>query len=404
MPRSPTTWSLLAVLVAVVAGCAHQESVTTDSQPATPPPANLPRALRSPTDMMIALEDVRGLYLPKRPPLAAVDDAAFVDACERNERALAWHAEDETEWRASGAAAAADVAIHGFCAASIAFYERSGDRVVIKRDRFALLKGDKQVELVARELVHAIQAHALPPPPAHMTSDARRAHDALVQGDAMVTALAFVLSLDGRKLERAIPRLWTDISVRETRSLRDIPFFESWLGGRFVLALYERGGFAAVNDAFAHPPTSSAEIIHPNRYLEHDQHPMDVSSRLPFPEPFAAGATIVHGEVGIRFVLAPCVTPAVATEVAAEWNGDEFTVAKSRPPAPSMLRWVTAWRSEEAAKRFAEVVGTRYECLLRTGVSIAVQDRVVVLVTGPDPIVRQRHARAVLLDVLSFRP
>jgi hypothetical protein len=69
-----------------------------------------------------------------------------------------------------------------------------------------------------------------------------------------------------------------------------------------------------------------------------------------------------------------------------------------------MLRWVTAWRSEAAARRFADVVGTRYSCLLRTGVSIAVRDRVVVIVTGEDPIVRQRHAKDVLLDVLSFRP
>lgn len=125
----------LSILIVLAAGCAHRESVSADLPPSTPPAANVPRALRSPTDMMIALEDVRGLYLPKRPPLVALDDAAFVAACERNERALAWHAEDEASWRASGAAAAADVAIHGFCAGSIAFYERSGDRVVIKRDR-----------------------------------------------------------------------------------------------------------------------------------------------------------------------------------------------------------------------------------------------------------------------------
>jgi hypothetical protein len=102
--------------------------------------------------------------------------------------------------------------------------------------------------------------------------------------------------------------------------------------------------------------------------------------------------------------LAPCAPASVATEVAAEWDGDEFTVAKSRSSSPAMLRWVTAWRSEAAARRFADVVGTRYSCLLRTGVSIAVRDRVVVIVTGEDPIVRQRHAKDVLLDVLSFRP
>lgn len=398
---------MLTLLIVVAAGCAHSESVTADPPPSTPPAADVPRALRSPTEMMIAIEDVRGLYLPKRPALVAVDDATFADACSRNERARALHPEDEG-WRAiPGAAAAVDAAIRTACARTTAFYERSGDRVVIKSDTFAQLRGGKQVEVVAREFVHAIQAHALPPPPPRASTDGRRAYDALVEGDATVAALAFAMSLSGKSLASGSPRLWTEISARELGSLRDLRYFESWLGARFVLALYERGGFSAVNDAFAHPPASTAEIIHPNRYLDSESHPMDVSSRLPLPEPFEKGATIVHGELGIRFLLAPCAPPLVATDIAAEWNGDEFTVAKSRSStssSPPMLRWVTAWRSEAAARRFAEVVGTRYHCLLRTGVSIAVRDRVVVLVTGDDPIVRQRHAKDVLLDVLSFRP
>jgi hypothetical protein len=38
--------------------------------------------------------------------------------------------------------------------------------------------------------------------------------------------------------------------------------------------------------------------------------------------------------------------------------------------------------------------------LLPAGVSIAAHDRVVVLVMGPDAAVRQRHAKALLADVL----
>src|SRR5262245_58825932 len=161
MRRSPAIWTFVVVLAA---GCAHRESFTADPQPTTPPAADVPRALRSPTEMMIALEDVRGLYLPKRPALVYVDDAAFTDACQRNERARAWRPEGE-DWPASGAAAAVDAAIRTACVMTIAFYDRSGDRVVIKRDTFERLRGGKQVEVVAHEFAHAIQAHALPPPP-----------------------------------------------------------------------------------------------------------------------------------------------------------------------------------------------------------------------------------------------
>ncbi len=387
-----------AVVGGPIVGCAHP--VASAPSPSEPQAAT-GEPFRNATGMMIALEDVRGLYLPKRPPLVQLDDAAFDDACLRNQRAVAWHVGDEGEWRASGRAAAAEASFRAECLMTVAFYERAGDRVVIKRDTFARLPRAKQGELVAHELVHAIQLHALPPPPPEMTTDARRALAALVEGDATVTALAFELKLEGKALLSEIPRLWTYISAREASSLRDGRFFEYWLGARFVLELYQRGTFAAVDDAFAHPPTSTAQIIHANRYLEPQRPPSNVSSRLPLPPPFAPFGTIVRGEYGLRALLSHCVRPDVAMEIGAEWDGDELTLAKSLPPAPPMYRWVTAWRSEAGAKRFSDVVGTNYECLLRTGVSIAARDRVVVIVTGPDAVVRQKHAKEVLADVLS---
>jgi hypothetical protein len=399
----------VAAVAGAASGCAHPG---VSPAPPTTPPAATAEPFGDPTGMMIALEDVRGIYLPKRPRLVPLDDAAYGEACLKNQHAVAWHIGQEADWQASGRAEHAEAGFRSACLVSITFYERAGDRVVIRRDTFARLPRPKQVELVAHELVHALQAHALPPPPQEMTTDARFALTALVEGDANVTTLAFVLKLEGKSLSSELARVWTGISAREARSLGDHRFFEDWLGARFVLELYQRGGFAAVDDAFAHPPKSTAEIIHANRYLEPQAPPTNVSTRLPLPAPFVAFGSLVFGERGIRELLAQCVTPAVAMEVGAEWDGDEITLAKSPPSATSATsapsvtpfrRWVTAWRSEEAAKRFGEVVGASNSCLFRGGASIAARGRVVVIVTGAEAAVRQRHAREVLADVLQPR-
>ncbi|HEY2747473.1 MAG TPA: hypothetical protein VGL86_22775, partial [Polyangia bacterium] len=74
--------------------------------------------------------------------------------------------------------------------------------------------------------------------------------------------------------------------------------------------------------------------------------------------------------------------------------------AKSTTAHPPMGRWLTAWRSEAGAKRFSTVIGENYQCLFRTATSMASRDRFVVVVTGPDAAMRQKHAKDVLADVL----
>ena len=63
--------------------------------------------------------------------------------------------------------------------------------------------------------------------------------------------------------------------------------------------------------------------------------------------------------------------------------------------------WVTAWRSEEDGEALhGEVVGASNVCLFHGGGELAARGRVVVIVTGAEAAVRQRHAREVLADVL----
>jgi hypothetical protein len=111
-----------------------------------------------------------------------------------------------------------------------------------------------------------------------------------------------------------------------------------------------------------------------------------------------------RGEYRVRDLLSYCAPPDEAMRVAGEWDADQYTLSKQAPPAPPMFRWISAWRSDEAAARFAEIVTTQRGCLSRSEIAVAARGRVVVVVGGLDAAARRKHADEVLADVLALPP
>src|SRR6185312_12048625 len=254
-------------------GCAHHAAKTA-APVATPAPApsredelrrEAIRQLQNIESMLDAVAVVRGLSLTTRPPIAVLDDARFTAACGEELRANIAQLTGTEGWH--GPAAAAMRNPERNCTDLAALYDTHHDRVIIKRSSYDRRTRGHRVELLSHELEHAIVAHALPTaPPLHGVDELSALH-ALEEGDATVTSVAFLLSLDAKPLRDAIPRLLARIAAAEPKSLHDSSFFAYSLGARFVLELYQRGGFLAVNDAFARPPASTSEILHVDRYL-----------------------------------------------------------------------------------------------------------------------------------------
>ncbi|HEY2749692.1 MAG TPA: DUF6782 family putative metallopeptidase, partial [Polyangia bacterium] len=262
---------LMLAWIGVSSGCAHRPAPIV--APAPPSPASAlheeaARQLSSIQSMLDAIAVVRGLSLTTRPTLAVLDDADFVAACVAQASASFAHTGDEAEWRASGRAASAQTAHQRSCQAMLGFFQPERDRVVLRRSAAEKGSPGRRVELLAHELEHAIQMHALPALSISATElDRSRAVKALREGDAVVTAAAFILSLAGKPLSSSIGEMLARTTALEPKSLHDDDFFSYALGARFVGELYQRGGFLAVNDAFARPPRSTAEILHVERYL-----------------------------------------------------------------------------------------------------------------------------------------
>src|SRR5574341_834015 len=109
-------------------------------------------------------------------------------------------------------------------------------------------------------------------------ADEALARTALIEGDAMVTSNLY------------LARYFTDeqwaelVSAQTTASplLESAPpalirqfYFPYAHGLTFVQALYDYGGFELVNQAYADPPTTTEQILHPQLYINRDQ-PTDI--------------------------------------------------------------------------------------------------------------------------------
>ena len=86
-------------------------------------------------------------------------------------------------------------------------------------------------------------------------------------------------------------------------AIREAMLFPYRAGFGFVAALRRRQPWSAVDAAFARPPRSTEQIIHPERYLADDQ-PVPVEADVPAALPgFAIAHSTVWGELGFDLLL-----------------------------------------------------------------------------------------------------
>ncbi len=140
--------------------------------------------------------------------------------------------------------------------------------------------------------------------------------------------------------DRTLPRLiaWGRVRV----------YSEGYVFVRRVLAV---GGTAALNRALADPPLSSAEILHPGRYLER---PRDVPFVPSEPGAWAEGCESLSGEVfgelGLSAWLADHEPQVDPSPLAAAWDGDRAWRLRCGEETHSV--WLIQFDSNENAAAF----------------------------------------------------
>jgi len=118
-----------------------------------------------------------------------------------------------------------------------------------------------------------------------------------------------------------------------------------------VRYVYQRYGWDGVNKLYQDPPTSTAQILHPQKYLQ-GWRPTRVD---PIPPP-GDGWTLmfqdVMGEFFVRQVIRSHLDIMTANRSAEGWLGDMLQIYEKN--GTYMLRWKILWEDQAEAKEFLE--------------------------------------------------
>jgi hypothetical protein len=142
-------------------------------------------------------------------------------------------------------------------------------------------------------------------------------------------------------------------------------------GVRFVETVRRKSGARGVDELFRHPPASSEQILHPEKYFAGEV-PREVALDE---QKFAAqgwhtAAATPLGEIGVRGLLLKALSGPDATRAAAGWGGDRAYLFEREGSAPLFV-WQTAWDRPADAGEFFRAYS---QLSGRTGASVAQSD------------------------------
>lgn len=205
-------------------------------------------------------------------------------------------------------------------------YSPEEETLYVRADDADDLSPGEEVTL-AHEVVHALQDQSFGLERflelADEDLDAGLAAQSLIEGDALLTQELW--SLRHQSGEERTERLDefaevdTERLEQAPRYVRESLVFPYQEGLAFVQALHEEGGFEAVDAAFDEPPTASAQIIDPERYVEGDT-PADVDIAGTPGSDWAPLGEYAFGAFDLRSLVRES-DQGRAAELAATWAG-----------------------------------------------------------------------------------
>lgn len=204
-------------------------------------------------------------------------------------------------------------------------------------------------------------------------SDLDTAKTFLIEGDAEATYLAWVSGSSGlAAIGDDLLALQADLvlgvdetMVRHaalTRKLQ-MPYTE---GTAAMVRLAREQGFAAIDALYAELPTSSEQLLHPDKLAAREAPLAITIDSAPLLALIPDHREVWQdeiGEAGLLAMLAETESPSRARAAAAGWGGDRFVVLERQtdPAAAPLLVGVIAWDSEAEAKQFEPSLRTYFE-------------------------------------------
>lgn len=142
------------------------------------------------------------------------------------------------------------------------------------------------------------------------------------------------------------------VFARAPLYMRESLVFPYTQGLRFQHAVFEKLGKAAFTEVFHHPPESSQQILHPEKYLARIK-----PVACPPPQPAARRGlrTLAEGSIGEldhAILLRQYATAEDAEAVAPAWRGGNYQLLEAPDGKRVVLAYASEWASAEEAARF----------------------------------------------------
>jgi hypothetical protein len=162
-------------------------------------------------------------------------------------------------------------------------------------------------------------------------------------------------------------------------------------GVGFARGLYLKAGWAGVDQAYADPPVSTEQILHPERYPKDTPRNPDLPDLAPTLGPgWTTDDTGVLGEWRSLLVLESFLGTEEAVLAASGWDGDRYALLSgpegSRTALVLLTRWDTVRDAHEFSGAFRTYGENRFGPSRRAGTSLTwtTQAGVIVLDVGND--------------------
>jgi len=187
--------------------------------------------------------------------------------------------------------------------------------------------------------------------------DACLARRALLEGDAALLAEQWLRTFGSSPIpfhgvSACVPSRPTADAI--SPGLVPVLTFPQDHGVEFARALFLKAGWAGVDQAYASPPVSTEQVLHPDRY------PKDTPRPPVYPDPAPALSADwrtedsgVLGEWRTRLVLEAYLDSEEATLAAAGWDGDQYVLLTNANLGSRALMLLTRWDTVRDAHEFS---------------------------------------------------
>jgi len=213
----------------------------------------------------------------------------------------------------------------------IGFYDDKTNEMVVLGNLSQI--GDAEKITFAHEYDHALenQSFNLQALPLHDkdNSDLTLAAQSVVEGDATLAMMLYAYRYLGPNAINDIARSTGGNNTALDAApavIRETLLFPYLQGTEFLMSVFLQGGWQAVNHLYTDLPKSTEQILHPDKYMAHEQ-PQEVTIpdlKGSLGDEWSELDSSVLGELDTRIYLGAFVDSTTATKASEGWGGDRY--------------------------------------------------------------------------------